>query len=398
MSRPTYGYGADDTPQPDDPRDDSLGGEARNPVLDDEAERYGQVPRSLDDDPRSPGDPAYGTAGDGASGYDSSGYARGGYGAAGYGTAGRDAPGYGASGYGAPSAQDPPVCPRHPDRVAYVRCQRCHRPACPECQRPAAVGVLCVDCAHDMQRQQRASSPRNALGGATASGRPVVTIAIIALCAIAFVGQGVAPGIVEQLLMFAPFRALAMPWTFITSGFLHGGLMHLLLNMYALWIVGQYLERTMGAGRYLGVYLVSIIAGHTAVLLLADPASQSWFTGTVGASGGVFGLFGSLFIVNRRMGAESRQVLVLIAMNLVITFLFPYISWQGHLGGLIVGTATTAALFATRPKAAPGVDRVALARRSALIHAAVIVGAVLVCVALVVVKVLLTSTGAFVGL
>lgn len=352
MSRPTYGYGADDSPRPEDPRDLGIGSEPLDPPPGDGDERYGQVPRSLEDRP----------------------------------------------GQGLPSGDEPPVCPRHPERVAYVRCQRCHRPACPECQRPAAVGVLCVDCVRDMERQQRSASPRNALGGTMASGRPVVTIAIIVLCVLAFLGQTLASGIVEPLMMFAPFRALAMPWTFVTSGFLHGGLMHLALNMYALWIVGQYLERTMGAWRYLGVYLVSIIAGHTAVLLLADPAAQSWFTGTVGASGGVFGLFGSLFVVNRRMGAESRQVLILIGMNLVITFLFPYISWQGHLGGLIVGTATTAALFALRPKATPGTDRVALARRSAMIHAGVIVGAVGLCVALVLVKVLVAPTGAFPGL
>src|SRR5690625_6057765 len=94
-----------------------------------------------------------------------------------------------------------------------------------------------------------------------------------------------------QLLMFVPFRAVAMPWTFLTSGFLHGGLLHLALNMYALWIVGQYLERSMGHARFAGVYFASLLAGHTAVYLFADPASDAWISGTVGASGGVFGLF-----------------------------------------------------------------------------------------------------------
>ena len=66
-----------------------------------------------------------------------------------------------------------PVCPRHPDRVSYVRCQRCERPVCPECQRPAAVGVQCVDCVREQSRGVR--SARTVFGGAVGTGRPVVT-------------------------------------------------------------------------------------------------------------------------------------------------------------------------------------------------------------------------------
>lgn len=361
---------------------------------DPDAERYGQIPRSFD-----PSDPdpveSYGTGERPAerAGYSATADA---YGAADInrGASGRRRAG---SEYGVADPTPASVCPRHPDRVAYVRCQRCDRPACPECQRPAAVGVLCVDCAREMERQQRQTAPRTTLGGATSSGRPLVTYTIIGLCVLAYLGQTVAPGVVENLLMFAPFRALAMPWTFLTSGFLHGSLMHLAFNMYALWVVGQYLERAMGPWRYLAVYLVSILAGHTAVLLLTDPMTTSWVGGTVGASGGVFGLFGSMFVINRRMGAESGQIIVLIVLNLLITFMVPGISWQGHLGGLIVGTATTAALFATRPKASPGADRVALARRSALMHAGVIAGAVLLCLGLVAVRAMTVPTGALAG-
>lgn len=305
----------------------------------------------------------------------------------------RPRPSYGAAD---PSHQTTgqPVCPRHPDRVSYVRCKRCDRPACPQCQRPAAVGVLCVDCERELSRQQASARPRNAmggrLGGATAQ-KPLVTYTIMALCVLAYVGQTVSGGVVEQWLIFAPFRILAYPWTFITSGFLHGSIMHLALNMWALWVVGQHLERVMGHARYAAVYFTSIIAGHTAVLLLTDPLSQSWYSGTLGASGGVFGLFAAIFVVQRRMGAETAQIAIMIVLNLVITFTVPGISWQGHLGGLIMGGALTAVMFALRPKASPGADRHALARRSALIHTAVIAAGILLCLVLIVLRVVMVN-------
>lgn len=297
-------------------------------------------------------------------------------------------PSYGYSAEDTPESQDQPVCPRHPDRVSYVRCKRCDRPACPDCQRPTAVGVLCVDCERELSRQQASTRPRNAMGAGIGKRTPYVTYALIALCVLAYLGQMVAPHIVEQLGLFAPFRALAMPWTFFTAGFLHGGIMHLALNMYALWMVGQYLEQTLGHVRYSAVYLVSVLGGHTAVYLLADPLGQAWYTGTLGASGGVFGLFAAMFIVNRHLGGQTAQILVLIGLNLVITFTIPNISWQGHLGGLVLGAAVTAGMFALRPKATPGADRQALARRSAALHSAVVAGAVVLCVVLIVVKTL----------
>ncbi|MGO2359521.1 MAG: rhomboid family intramembrane serine protease [Brachybacterium tyrofermentans] len=297
-------------------------------------------------------------------------------------------PSYGYSAEDTPESQDQPVCPRHPDRVSYVRCKRCDRPACPDCQRPTAVGVLCVDCERELSRQQASTRPRNAMGAGIGKRTPYVTYTLIALCVLAYLGQMVAPHIVEQLGLFAPFRALAMPWTFFTAGFLHGGIMHLALNMYALWMVGQYLEQTLGHVRYSAVYLVSVLGGHTAVYLLADPLGQAWYTGTLGASGGVFGLFAAMFIVNRHLGGQTAQILVLIGLNLVITFTIPNISWQGHLGGLVLGAAVTAGMFALRPKATPGADRQALARRSAALHSAVVAGAVVLCVVLIVVKTL----------
>lgn len=282
------------------------------------------------------------------------------------------------------SSLDNSVCPRHPDRPSLIRCQRCDLPACTECQRRAAVGIHCIDCVNGAAEAQRATAPRTAIGAPAAMASPTVTISIMVLCGAIYVLQflGLDPWLTQHF-MFGPAAAIATPWTFITSGFLHGSIAHVALNLYALWAVGQFLERVLGHWRYLAVFLLSVIGGHALVLLLAPFGSDAWFTGTVGASGGLFGLFGALLIVQRKLGADVTQVIVLIALNFGISFIYPNISWQGHLGGLIVGTATVGLLFALRPKATPGADRAALAKKSALIHsfvcAAVFFAIVAVC-------------------
>ena len=243
--------------------------------------------------------------------------------------------------------QAAPTCPRHPDRVSYVRCQRCGRPACPECSVPASVGIQCVDCVREAQRS--APVHRTALGAPLRTGRPVVTLTIIALCLVSYVLQLSVDGW-TGLLAFSPWTGETEPWRFVTAAFLHSTqIFHVALNMYALWIVGPYLENLLGRARFISLYLLSAIGGHVAVVLLADPLSASWFTGTVGASGAVFGLFGAIFVVMRRMGQEARGMLVIIGLNLVVGFVVPNISWQGHLGGLVTG-AVLGAAYAFAPR------------------------------------------------
>src|SRR5699024_11334467 len=93
----------------------------------------------------------------------------------------------------------------------------------PDCQRPTSVGVLCVDCEREISRQQASTRPRNAMGAGMGRRTPYVTYTLIGLSVLAFVGQTLAPQIVQQLGIFAPYRAVFMPWTFFTAGFLHGG-------------------------------------------------------------------------------------------------------------------------------------------------------------------------------
>lgn len=245
-----------------------------------------------------------------------------------------------------------PVCPRHPDRVSYVRCQRCERPTCPTCQRAAAVGVQCVDCV----REQAASIPvaRTTFGGRATGGRPLVTQALIGACVLAFVLQSVAGLGITQRFAFAPALAQSQPWRFVTSAFLHqtGFLPHILFNMFALYQLGPMLEQQLGRARYLALYLLSAVGGSVGYLVLADPTdASSWFGAVVGASGAVFGLFGALIVINRRLGLESRGLIGVIAVNAVIGFVPGLnIAWQAHLGGLITG-ALVAAVLVYAPRA-----------------------------------------------
>jgi membrane associated rhomboid family serine protease len=248
-----------------------------------------------------------------------------------------------------PAQQGPPVCPRHPDRVSYVTCQRCGRPACPECQRPAAVGVHCVDCVREASKSVR--SRVTVFGAKVQPGaRPVVTITMIALCVLVFLIDRVDPAL-RLAFTFSPAAGEVEPWRMLTTAFLHArgsfGIVHLGFNMVALWFTGPFLEQALGRVRFLALYLVSALGGSVAVLLLTP--LELWNRGAVGASGAVFGLFGAVAVVMLRLKMRNSSIFSVIGMNLVITFLIPNISWQAHLGGLLTGAAI-AAVFAYVPK------------------------------------------------
>ena len=261
--------------------------------------------------------------------------------------------------YGIPAAEPSaqiPVCPRHPDRPAYVRCQRCGRPACPDCQRAAAVGFQCVDCVNETKRTTPAA--RSVYGGAAAVGRPLVTLGIIAACALLYVLQWIVPdGAIYQNLAFAtvyatPEYGAFEPWRMLTSAFLHsqGFILHIVLNMYMLWIFGQALEPLLGRLRFLAVYVLSAIGGSVGYLLLTPAYIPGQpVSGVVGASGAIFGLFGAMLVVQRHRGGDTKQLWILSAINGAIGFLVPQIAWRAHLGGLVTG-ALCAAVIAYVPR------------------------------------------------
>ncbi|GAA3690762.1 membrane associated rhomboid family serine protease [Yimella lutea] len=235
-----------------------------------------------------------------------------------------------------------PTCPRHPGQVAYVRCQRCERPTCAECQRPAQVGVQCVDCV----KQVAKANPR-AVSRPT-DGKPIVSYALIGLCSLIWLGQLVSERVTDEMF-FAPVLGASEPWRFITAAFVHASPspMHLLFNMYALWLTGQYLEPILGRARFLALFLISAFGGSVGFEVLAAldvPRADAWFQGTVGASGGVFGLFLGVVVLNLRLKRDITPMLIVLGLNAVLSFLVSGIAWQAHLGGAITGAACAAVL------------------------------------------------------
>ncbi len=251
-----------------------------------------------------------------------------------------------------------PVCPRHPDRVSYVRCQRCERPVCPECQRPAAVGVQCVDCVRDQNKGVR--PVRSPFGGSLAASGPAaprVTQAIIGVCVVVWLLQQANTRVTSDFWLFLP-EVQAEPYRLVTAAFLHSpsSPLHILFNMYALWTTGPYLEQLLGRVRFVALYLVSAVGGSIGYLLLAHPDySGAWVTPTVGASGAVFGLFGAFFVVQRRLNRDATQIVVLIVINFALGLVISGVAWQAHLGGLVTGVVTAAVLAY-----APRVNRTAV--------------------------------------
>src|SRR5205823_5181180 len=119
-----------------------------------------------------------------------------------------------------------------------------------------------------------------------------------------------------------------------TSMFLHFGVIHLALNMYALYLVGPALEQAFGQVRYATTYLLAGLGG-SALSYALGPQTEI----AAGASGAVFGLFGAFYVLGRRRNLDVSQLTAMIGLNLVLGFVVSGIDWRGHVGGLIVGAA-----------------------------------------------------------
>lgn len=160
---------------------------------------------------------------------------------------------------------------------------------------------------------------------------------IIAINLLMLVTTIISPKLIS-LLGLVPAIFLSRPWTIVTNLFIHGGLWHLLANMLTLYFFGRYLSRLIGNNKLLIVYFAGGILGNILYILLGEPLSVA-----VGASGSIFALAGALTMMRPKLSVLVFPIPVplplwvaVIGGFLILSFL-PFVAWQAHLGGLIIG-------------------------------------------------------------
>lgn len=179
--------------------------------------------------------------------------------------------------------------------------------------------------------------------------KPFITYLLIAINAVVFLAMylfGKGSNDVYTLLNFGanygPFVRMGEYYRLLTSAFIHIGVLHFLMNNYALYIIGTQLESFLGKFKFLAVYLLSAVSGSLLSIVFSDSISA-------GASGAIFGLFGSLLYFGYHyriyLGTVLKsQVIPLIVLNLIIGFTVSGIDNAAHIGGLVGGYLITMAL------------------------------------------------------
>ncbi len=237
------------------------------------------------------------------------------------------------------------TCYRHPSRETGVSCSNCGRPICPDCMTTTPVGMRCPECSKQRTKVMRMRDMASV---------PQVTYALIAINVVAFLAEGnlsiggrPTNSVYEKGALLGSYQGLpgegvahGQWWRIVSGGFLHESLLHIGFNMYILYVLGMQLEPALGRVRFGAIYAVSLLTGSLGALLVSPHAI------TVGASGAVFGIMGATAVEMRARQIPVMQsgVGTLIAINLVISFALPGISWGGHVGGLIGGALATLVL------------------------------------------------------
>lgn len=125
-------------------------------------------------------------------------------------------------------------------------------------------------------------------------------------------------------------------WRIVTSTFIHGGFLHLLFNMFSLFLFGPELERIAGKLRFVTIYLAGGIGGNVITYLTQDSGYA-----TVGASGAIFGIFGAYLAILARYHRYTPQlkqvILPIVVISVILTFFQPGVNAAGHIGGLAFG-------------------------------------------------------------
>jgi membrane associated rhomboid family serine protease len=160
------------------------------------------------------------------------------------------------------------------------------------------------------------------------------TYSLIAVICGAYLVQMLVPAL-EQQLWLPSFEYLQFSnewYRLFTVALTHGGFLHLGFNMYSLMVLGNPLEEAFGKQKLLIVFFFSLLTGS-----LTSAYFASLYSVSVGASGAIFGLFGALAIMGKKIGADIRSIIVIIGINFAFGFAIGGVDWRAHLGGLIGG-------------------------------------------------------------
>lgn len=256
------------------------------------------------------------------------------------------------------SLPQPPseTCYRHADRETGRHCSRCGRPACSDCLVQASVGSQCRDCA---KAGQPSTSVR--VRRWTASKPTLVTYAIIAINVAVFLwmvisdskalGSQLTEGQFDLGLNKRLLNYNHEWYRLVTSGFIHFGVLHILMNMFLLFQLGQMLEPMLDRVRFGLLYFACLLGGSLGVLIL----DGNGLSITGGASGAVFGLMTAAAIGLHRRGVNifSTGLGTVLLLNIVLTFSIAGISKGGHLGGIAAGAVCALGMLAPSWKAPP---------------------------------------------
>jgi membrane associated rhomboid family serine protease len=217
----------------------------------------------------------------------------------------------------------------------------------------ASVGFQCPHCVRQGSgtgHPPAANRPRTLVGGSIAADPRLITKILLGInVAVFFAVLAAGDRLVNDLDLIGYAAdgqgqivgvADGEWYRLVTSMFLHQQWLHIGFNMLSLWWLGGPLESALGRARYLTLYLLSGLAGGALTYLIAAPNSPS-----LGASGAIYGLFGAMVVLMRRLKYDMRPLLMLLVINLVITFApGTDIAWQAHVGGLVAGTAIAIAM------------------------------------------------------
>jgi len=250
-------------------------------------------------------------------------------------------------------------CYRHPSERTGVHCTRCGRPICPACMVPAPVGYQCPECVAQARKEFGRGPGRRvraSTGGITATKALLAAILVGFVAEVATGGPNAlmqGPSVAKLVDLGALVPALGVRsgrlvggiaggqyWRFLTSMFLHIGLLHIAFNAWALWLFGTAMEDALGTTKFLAVYFVTgFLAGVASYVF--GPIGEV----AAGASGAIFGVFGAFVAYNFRRrhlaqaAANLRWAMMMILLNAFLAIGYAGIDWRAHVGGFVSGVA-----------------------------------------------------------